>query len=100
MMVLYRWDGVTPEQYDAVRAGVGWLNDPHPGGRVHIAAFSDNALHITDVWDSVEDFQAFANERLLPVLQRVGVSGEPAIEILPLHEVFCPNPSTVLLTSV
>lgn len=100
IMLLYRWEGVTPEQYDAVRAGVGWLDHPHPGGRIHIAAFSDNALHITDVWDSVEAFQAFANDRLLPVIQPLGLPGEPVIQFLPLHEAYCPNPSTVLRTSV
>ena len=98
IMLLYKWEGTTPEQYDAVRAGVGWLENPPTGGRVHVTAFSENALHITDVWDSAEDFQAFAEQRLLPVIQQVGIPGEPTIEILPLHEAYCPVPDTVLLT--
>ena len=98
IMLLYKWEGTTPQQYDAVRAGVGWLDNPPEGGRVHVAAFSDNALHITDVWDSVEAFQAFATDRLLPVIQEVGIPGEPTIEILPLHEAYCPVPDQVLLT--
>lgn len=80
-----------PDQYDAVRAGVGWLDNQPSGGRVHLAAFSDNALHITDVWDSVEDFQAFATDRLMQVIQKLGIPGEPVIEFLPLHEAYCPN---------
>ncbi|HET7488103.1 MAG TPA: hypothetical protein VFJ85_09250 [Acidimicrobiales bacterium] len=100
IMLQFTWDGVTPEQYDAVRAEVGWLEEPPAGGRVHTAAFSDGTLHITDVWDSAEDFQAFAADRLMPVVQRLGVPGEPTIRILPLHEVSCPEPATVLLSSV
>ena len=87
IMLLYRWDGVTPEQYDAVRARVGWLDNPHPGGRIHTAAFSDTGLHITDVWESVEDFQAFANDRLMPVIQQLGLQGEhpseKALDLVP-----------------
>ena len=100
IMMIYTWDGTTAEQYDAVRAKVDWLGNAPQGGRVHVAAFSDRGLRITDVWDSVEDLQAFVAERLQPAIDEVGIPGQPTIEILPLHESYCPVADTVLLTPV
>ncbi len=98
VMMKYEWDGVTPEQYDEVRARVGWLDTPPAGGRVHVAAFDENGVHITDVWDSVDDFQAFLNTRLAPAIAQVGIQREPRVEFLPLHEFHCPLPETILAT--
>ena len=77
LMMKYEWQGTTPEQYDALRARVGWLTDPPKGGRVHVAAFNERGLQLTDVWDSVEEFEAFLNERLAPAIAEVGIEGEP-----------------------
>ena len=58
-MMLMRWAGVTPEQYDEARERVGWEWNPAPGGIFHVAAFADDGMHVTDVWESAEDFQRF-----------------------------------------
>ena len=67
---------------------------------MHIAAFYEAGLRITDVWDSVEDFEAFLNDRFVPAIAEVGIPGEPTVHFLPLHEACCPVPDMVLLTSV
>jgi hypothetical protein len=96
IMVIMEWEGVTRQQYDDVRRAVGWLERAPDGGRCHTAAFGDRGLRITDVWDSAEQFQAFADTRLMPEVQKMDVPGEPNIEILPLHEMYCPGPDTIL----
>ena len=89
-MILH-WEGISPAQYDEVRAIVDWEHDQPEGGRLHIAAFDDTSLRVTDVWDSVEQFQHFADSRLMPgVAQVSGIETEPQIEILPLHAVYSP----------
>jgi hypothetical protein len=86
-----RWDGVTPEQYDALRTQVGWEQHAPEGGRLHVASFADGALCVTDIWDSADDFNRFAELRLMPVVQEIGIQGEPAVTIAPLHAVWNPG---------
>ncbi len=93
-----RWAEVTPPLYDQVRTAVGWLDTAPEGAHVHVVAFADDGLHVTDVWDSAEAFQAFVDTRLMPEVQRLGVPGQPQIEFHPLHELFAPDPATILTT--
>jgi hypothetical protein len=83
-----RWEGVTPEQYDEVRAAVQWESDAPAGGISHVVWFDGGAMHIVDVWDSAEAFQAFVDGRLMPGVAKVGVAGQPEVSIHPAHRVF------------
>ncbi|SRR5258705_2692056 len=62
------------KQLDAVGAG-------SPKGRSHHVCYGDpNNLHVTDVWDSMEEFQAFG-QSLLPIMSSLGVDpGQPDIQ--------------------
>ncbi|MDC2951701.1 hypothetical protein [Streptomyces heilongjiangensis] len=85
------WAGVTPEQYDAVRDAAGWEEAPTAGKQLHVAWFDGQGLHVTDVWDSreaFEAFEAFFGERLAPVIQKAGPAGAPEIVFSPLHRRF------------
>jgi hypothetical protein len=62
ILMILEWDGVTPERYDAVRKRVNWEGEPPIGGLYHVAAFDDRGLHITDVWSSAEEFDAFVQQ--------------------------------------
>ena len=50
----------------------------------------DDGLHVTDVWDSEQSFNAFMQERLGPAIQEVGIQGQPDVKFFPLHGVFAP----------
>jgi hypothetical protein len=90
--------GVTKEQYDAVRAEVGWL-DQHPdGGHAHLAWWEGDDNHNIDVWESEAAFGAFGEGRLGPALAKVGVSAEPEVEFHAAHEVFLPAAKTLTAT--
>ncbi|WP_344073775.1 hypothetical protein [Streptomyces crystallinus] len=82
------WAGVTPEQYDAVRDAVGWEEQAPDGGCLHVAWFDSGALHVTDVWESQEDFERFFAERLAPAVEKIGIVGQPDTQLLPLHRRF------------
>jgi hypothetical protein len=88
--MIMEWEGITPEQYEAARKLVNWEGDVPSGGVFHVAAFSDKGPHITDVWESADDFQKFANERLMPGTKELGLPGEPRVEIYPVHALFAP----------
>lgn len=88
IMMIMKWEGVSLEQYDAVKRVVDWENHPAQGGRMHATAHDGTGLRITDVWDAAEDFQTFVEERLMPAVIAQGMVGQPDVEIYPLHDLF------------
>jgi hypothetical protein len=86
-----KWEGVTPEQYDATRDLVKWETDVPHGAIHHVAAFDETGLRVTDIWESAQDFQAFVDDRLMPGVQQVGIEGQPEAEIYPVHAIFAPD---------
>jgi len=55
---------------------------PVDGLLAHVAGQGANGFRVVDVWESEEAFQRFGNA-LMPVLQEIGVQGEP--EVYPAH---------------
>ncbi len=83
--------GLTPEQYDQVREGVGWLDSPPVGGLAHLSWWEDEDNHNTDAWETDADFVSFAENRLGPVLAELGIDIEPEVSFQPAYEVFAPE---------
>jgi hypothetical protein len=80
-----RWDGVTPAQYDAVRAALRWDEDPPAGLQMHAAWFDGDALHVMDLWESEQHWDTFLAERLGPAVGQAGMTGRPETRVLPAH---------------
>ena len=72
-----RWDGVTP------------------GGIIHIASFTEDGLRVTDVWETADDFNRFVESRLMPVVQELGIEGEPDVTFSELQAVWNPSVAQV-----
>jgi hypothetical protein len=83
-----RWAGVTREQYEEARSRVDWEGDPADGGLFHVAGFDGDDLRVTDVWESPEHFQRFAEQRLMPAVKEIGIEGEPEVTFYPAHATF------------
>lgn len=83
-----KWDGVTPEEYEQVRKIVDWEGNKPTGAILHVAGFSNNALRVTDIWESAEDFNNFAQNRLMPGVAQIGMRGQPEVEIFPVHAIY------------
>ena len=90
VVMFMEWDGVTLEQYEAVRKLVNWEGNPPEGGMFHVAAIIDKGLRVTDLWQSAEAFQSFVEKRLMPGVQQLGIPGQPRVEIYPVHALFTP----------
>ncbi len=83
MAILIRFtpNGMTSEQYDAVgqklQADGAW---PPPGLLAHVCFGSSGNLHVSEVWESREQQEQFA-EKLMPTLQgeNVDLSSEPQV---------------------
>ena len=89
-VMLMHWRGVTPQQYEETRQKVHWDSDHPSGAKLHISGFSDDGLHVLDVWDSAESFNTFFETRLGPGVQEVGIEGQPVVQFFPLTGVFAP----------
>ena len=73
------------EVYDRIRAQLG-LEKP-AGGIFHVAGPSPNGgWRVIEVWESKEAANRFLQERFLPALQALGLSGPaPTREFWPVH---------------
>jgi hypothetical protein len=83
--------GVSPEQYDKVRAEVGWLERRPEGGLAHLAWWEGDDNHNLDAWDSEAAFEAFGEERLGPTMAKLGINVVPEVTLPPAHEVYTPE---------
>ena len=88
IMMVMEWPDVSAAQYDEVKRITNFENDWPAGGMFHVAAVDGTTLRVTDVWESAEQFQAFAETRLMPCVQQLGITSQPNISILPAHNVF------------
>lgn len=83
-------DDRTTSNYDRVQEALGVRADPPAGGLVHTAGFDEEAgvFRIFDVWESEGAWQAFFNDRVLPVVRPLMEQGarEPKLWVYPLHD--------------
>ncbi|MEP7204429.1 MAG: hypothetical protein ABI894_17585 [Ilumatobacteraceae bacterium] len=86
---------VTTEQYDAVRAACGWLNDHPTGGIAYLTWWEGADNHNVDAWESEEAFTAFGTDRLGPAMAKVIVNVELQVTLHPAHETFLPSAATL-----
>ena len=89
--------GVTQEQYDQVRAAVGWLDEPPVGGISHLTWWEGQDCYNVDAWESEEAFNNFGEMRLGPGMAQAGVNVQPEVTFEPAYEVF--TPKSVKITS-
>jgi hypothetical protein len=89
--------GVSPEQYDAVRAEVGWLENTPEGGLAHLAWWEGDDNHNMDAWTDEAAFGAFGETRLGPAMAKLGINVAPEVTFHAAHEVF--TPETLRLTT-
>jgi hypothetical protein len=89
-IMLLHWAEATPEFYERVRKHADWENNRPPGAHLHVVGWDDDGMHILDIWDSPEDFQAFFEARVLPVVQEAGLTTQPSVSMFDLHGVYAP----------
>jgi hypothetical protein len=77
---------LSSQQYDEIIKGLEAAGEGSPKGRLFAVAFgSTDALRVSDVWDTQENFDRFA-QKLMPLLQKLGIDpGTP--EFIPAYHV-------------
>jgi hypothetical protein len=89
------WPGMTSDQYDSVMARLELDANPAPGGVLHLAALTDEGLEVCEVWQTEQAFQGFLQQRLLPAVGQLNISGEPEIAVVPLHNLYAGDPDMI-----
>jgi len=79
--------GATLVQYDQVIAKMGFRpgGPGGPGGIFHWVTSTDSGLRVTDVWETKEQFEKFAAEKIGPISQEVGFPAPPEIQFFDVH---------------
>jgi len=87
IVVRYKPSSLAAAKYDETtrmleQAEVAW---PPDGLDHHICFGTDGDLHVSEIWDSREQWEAFG-ERLMPLLAEAGIefSGEP--DVFEVHD--------------
>ena len=82
----FKPSGFTAANYDEAIKKLDAAGAGAPKGRSYHVCYGDpNNVQVTDVWDSMEDFQAFG-QTLLPIMHAIGADpGQP--QILEVHNI-------------
>jgi hypothetical protein len=74
--VVLNFAGGTLDQYDQVVQKMGFTpgGAGAPGGMFHWVTKTDDGFRVTDVWQSREQFERFAEEQIGPHTQDVGLA--------------------------
>jgi hypothetical protein len=82
------WPGLTSDQYDAIMARLGLDANPPAGAVLHMATVSDEGVEVVDIWQTEQAFNGYLEQRLLPAVSELGISGEPEVRLVPLHNLY------------
>jgi hypothetical protein len=86
IVVLVEVPGMTQAQGDAV------IRDLHLGGKsptgqlLHVEGADDSGgFRVIDIWENLDAFNTFVQQRVMPLFQRHGVAGPPKITTFEAH---------------
>ena len=81
------FEGASLDQYDEIGEMLGTL----PGGPAnplelfHWVMGTADGFRVVDVWETREAFERFAQEKLIPIFQEVGVPRPPQIQFFEIY---------------
>jgi hypothetical protein len=85
--VVMDFAGATLDQYDRVIEKMALKQGgPMPeGGVSHWVTGTDEGIRVTDVWQSREQFDRFAQEQIGPFTREVGITEQPRMSFFDVH---------------
>jgi hypothetical protein len=79
--VIMEFKDTSLEQYDEVLGKMGFSpgGAGAKGGLFHWVTKTNGGIRVTDVWESKEQYEAYAAERIGPLTAEAGIAGPPDI---------------------
>ena len=93
--MLMHWPGSAPTSTTPSWRGSASMRIRLPAGSCTVAAVTDEGVEVCDVWQTEQAFNGFLEQRLLPVVSELGITGEPEIRIVPLHNLYAADPDMI-----
>ncbi len=86
IVIRFTSQGMTAAKYDEIVRRLEAAGAGAPAGRLYHVCFGNKEeLRVSDIWDSMENFEEFG-KTLMPILQDVGVDpGQP--EFFEVHNI-------------
>jgi hypothetical protein len=85
--ITLEFKGATLDQYDDIVRKMGLTPGGRtpPGGMFHWVTKTNEGFFVTDVWESREVFERFAEEKIGPLSQEAGIADQPKITFYEVH---------------
>ena len=85
--VVLEFEGATLDQYDEILDKMGLTSGGPggPGGISHWVTATDSGIRVTDLWESQEAFDSFAETQIGPISAEVGITTPPVVTIHEVH---------------
>lgn len=79
--------GATLDQYDQVVGAMGYTpgGPAGPGALFHWVTRTDDGIRVVDVWESKEQYERFAQEKIGPLSQEAGFPTPPEVTFHDVH---------------
>ena len=79
--------GATLDQYDQVLDSMGLAQGGPvpPGALFHWVTKTNDGIRVTDVWETMEQFDRFAQDEIGPKTRAAGIETEPEIRTFEVH---------------
>ena len=79
--------GATLDQYDQVLEKMGLTpgGSVPPGAISHWVAKTDDGIRVVDVWETRDQFERYAQEKIVPYSKEAGFPGEPETQFYDVH---------------
>jgi len=79
--------GATLDQYDQVIKKMGFRpgGPGAPGGLFHWVTKTDNGIRVVTVWETKEQYERYAQEKIGPISAEVGVPGPGQVTFHEVH---------------
>lgn len=86
VVVVVEIPGMTQAQSDAMLQTTELAGTSPPGQLMHAEGTDEGGrFRVVDVWESMDAFQAFVQQRIMPEYQRLGVTSQPQITTFEAH---------------
>ena len=76
---------ISKNEYEMIRREIDWEHNPPAGVLFHAASWDEaGQAHVADVWESPEQMNDFAQNKLIPAFVRNKIQ-PPSVAVYPLY---------------